>query len=551
MVPKASTICKHVVLILTLLFVLSQTSTVYATVYYVSVATGDDDNPGTEMEPWYTIKKATTILIAGDTVLVKGGTYELEGTNTRYIPALNPVNSGTIGNPIVFKTYCNDTVNLVQHDFGGPLIGSLGRSFIVWDGFTVHECTTYEGFTETEHNIVVLWNSFNCVIKNCEVIGVYNTLTSDNHIGIRIENSVDPKIQNCKIHDVQNEVAHEHAGGIDNWRPGTLWVENLIVENCEIYNCGTGISNHEGGTNNIYRNNYIHDCTARGFGFSTQGGTFTTNGKVYQNLLVDVGLEPIYFNPAGELTDFEVFNNTIVTYNASAVGEISFAGCPNIKLWNNIIVQAGSHENILSERHGSTSNISYLDYNSYDIDGVFVLHLYATTQIIYSNFFEWTSLTGHDVNSIIGNPLFVNADEKDFRLQSDSPCLLAGIDLQDYNNNGDSNESINMGAFINDTDIIGTYPYPLGPECPVIVGTKKDIKNDDEIVIFPNPTTGLITLTNVGDALVYISDVSGKLILKEMIKEKGILDIEGLSNGIYFITIQSNSTVATKKIIKR
>ena len=43
-------------------------------VYYVA-PTGDDANPGTLDYPWQTIQHAADILVAGDTVYIRAGTY--------------------------------------------------------------------------------------------------------------------------------------------------------------------------------------------------------------------------------------------------------------------------------------------------------------------------------------------------------------------------------------------------------------------------------------------------------------------------------------------
>lgn len=48
--------------------------------YFVAL-NGDDGNPGTEKEPWRTPQKAADTMLPGDTVLVRGGNYELSSPN--------------------------------------------------------------------------------------------------------------------------------------------------------------------------------------------------------------------------------------------------------------------------------------------------------------------------------------------------------------------------------------------------------------------------------------------------------------------------------------
>lgn len=64
--------------------------------YYVA-KNGSDSNSGTEVAPFLTITKAVSLIQAGDTVLVKTGTYE------ESIPEITV--SGTANAPITFKTY--------------------------------------------------------------------------------------------------------------------------------------------------------------------------------------------------------------------------------------------------------------------------------------------------------------------------------------------------------------------------------------------------------------------------------------------------------------
>ncbi|MBT8255114.1 MAG: choice-of-anchor B family protein, partial [Bacteroidia bacterium] len=72
------------------------------------------------------------------------------------------------------------------------------------------------------------------------------------------------------------------------------------------------------------------------------------------------------------------------------------------------------------------------------------------------------------------------------------------------------------------------------------------------LVIFPNPSYGTITITSDSQNLksISISDISGKLILafSEVNSNSETLDISAFSKGIYFVNI--NNTI-TKKIIKQ
>lgn len=62
---------------------------------------GKDSNAGTSTSPYVTIQKAANVAKAGDVVIIHEGTYEEKVT---------PANSGTAGNPIIFKSADGDKV---------------------------------------------------------------------------------------------------------------------------------------------------------------------------------------------------------------------------------------------------------------------------------------------------------------------------------------------------------------------------------------------------------------------------------------------------------
>ena len=64
-------------------------------------------------------------------------TYTTAGTDARYLPAYNPVNSGSAGNPITFEA--DGAVTLRYSSGTGPVIGAYERNYITWRGFRVDE----------------------------------------------------------------------------------------------------------------------------------------------------------------------------------------------------------------------------------------------------------------------------------------------------------------------------------------------------------------------------------------------------------------------------
>ncbi len=156
-------------LILCLLLTASQ---IFAgTTYYVDGSAGADNNPGTASLPWKTIQKAANTMVAGDTAIVKAGTY-----NER----VRPSRSGSAGNVITYKAASTNAVT-VNGGF------TVRVNYIKIDGFRVTGATTCS-FSDTDFNILI--SGGYCEVANCYVYKAKNG-------GIRAGQAS----YNCFIHD--------------------------------------------------------------------------------------------------------------------------------------------------------------------------------------------------------------------------------------------------------------------------------------------------------------------------------------------------------------
>lgn len=66
------------------------------------------------------------------------------------------------------------------------------------------------------------------------------------------------------------------------------------------------------------------------------------------------------------------------------------------------------------------------------------------------------------------------------------------------------------------------------------------------VQIYPNPTTGIVSISGVDDAVISVYDISGRLI--NSLVNGNIIDLSSQSNGIYLIKIQKDEAIAIKKI---
>jgi hypothetical protein len=99
--------------------VLTAVNRMHGASYYVAT-NGVNTNPGTLASPYLAIQKAASVMVAGDTCYVRGGTYR---------ETVTPANSGTAGSRITYQNYSNEVVIISGAD---PLPGWSNYSGSIW-----------------------------------------------------------------------------------------------------------------------------------------------------------------------------------------------------------------------------------------------------------------------------------------------------------------------------------------------------------------------------------------------------------------------------------
>ena len=136
-------------------------------VFYVAT-NGSDSNPGTLSQPWRTIAKAANMLQPGQTVYIRGGTYNEQ---------LSPPGSGSAGNYITFAAYPGETP--VLNVTSGTAVDLNSRSYIVVDGLTLN-CNFSAGWMQASgtNHLIIRNNKFNDSTDSSD--GVYANVFSYN-----------------------------------------------------------------------------------------------------------------------------------------------------------------------------------------------------------------------------------------------------------------------------------------------------------------------------------------------------------------------------------
>lgn len=87
-------------------------------------------------------------------------------------------------------------------------------------------------------------------------------------------------------------------------------------------------------------------------------------------------------------------------------------------------------------------------------------------------------------------------------------------------------------------------------------GYQENISNlTDGITLFPNPTTDILNITLkeelLPEALIEVRTIDGKIIFKTLLREKNVLSVSSLPEGLYFCRVLNGSTVYNSKFIKK
>lgn len=431
-----------------------------ATTYYVDQnhPLAADSNPGTEALPWKTLYRAGdplgTEIVAGDTVLVKAATYVVSTGGNWSRPAIIPVNSGQPGKPITFKAYPGHTVILdVQNVLANPAIGSVSRDYIVIDGFTIINAGD-KGVVVTAGGARVK----GVVIRNNTISGLWRS-DHDNTDAIRIQNASYTEVRNNRIYDVHNGKATHNAAGIKLYQ-----TDHTLVENNEIYDVEAGIYDKQQGEFNTFRRNLIHHCGDVGIEISWDGtGPDGRDDQIYENIIYNcrVGVR-VMATSGGRVYNTSIYNNVFAYYSDTGLHTPSLDYYSNTRFWNNIFYRTGaSGRGDFFTYDNPPAHIALANYNLFVTGPRILVGVYDSNETTYSSLAAWQSASGRDMDSLVADPLFVNAAANNFRLQVGSPALGAGR----VGGTG-AGAVVNIGAYTTGTEVVGIITSDATPPNP-------------------------------------------------------------------------------------
>lgn len=360
-----------------------------ATTYHVA-KTGLDSNPGTLAQPFLTLIKGESALVAshGDSLLVHAGTY----IESAYFLIWQC--DGTLGDPTVIMAYPGDSPII---DGSGIDVGANGSLIRIYASYI-----TLSGFEVRDANMDGLQAAANCIYSD----GSYNTfsnLTIHNTWGspIIIYNCSNNLIEYCTVYDgsMNNENSASHiAGGYNSGGIQLNLCSNSTVRHCTMYTIwGEGLSAYNSSTNITFEDNIIYDIWTVALYISDSQNCLVQRNLIYHATYMTEHQSPIgiglwnerYITPNANITvinnivydcgrnlhssqdiDNEfIFNNTFV--NSISDQNTGFAGVhSNSQFKNNILIQEGALP-IYYLLAGSGITFSNNLYNkAYDSDAV-------------------------------------------------------------------------------------------------------------------------------------------------------------------------------------
>lgn len=405
-------------------------------------------------------------------------------------------------------------------------------------------------------NNVVRIDQFDVTLDGFNIYGGYSDASgngSSNGAGMIVSGCNNVTLRNLSI---SNNTAHNHGGGIY-----VQFSSDLIIENCSFNNNTT--TNYDGA--GLYLSSSdatLNNCLFYWNSANRFGGAITT-----VSASIDVNNCTFYENSGGT-NGFQHSTSGIIRYNHSIFDNVN--DFPGLDLATSGSASVTFNESLISPdlyfpatknscvtAHASFTNAAANDYtqlsNSAGVEMVISLpssnfsteDLAGNTRLIgsYMDLGAYELCTAQASISQNGATLVAdqpNATYQWYNCTTSSP--IAGATSQTYTAtaNGDYYVTVSYGSGCSETS-----------NCVTVNSISQASLEDNAMLnfsVYPNPTEDNVFITgDVNFDTVVLTDVAGNVILKTNQTE---LSLEGMPQGIYFITILSSGNSSTKRVIK-
>lgn len=410
-------------------------------------------------------------------------------------------------------------------------------------------------FTRTARHAAVLKSIDDLVIRNnlFEHVGGAGMVINNNSSNILVENN----ITNYTGSKIDPRMAGR-GSGIWCYRTKNLTVQHNKFMHARGIHDSYGMHIDIGNRNVVYQFNYSEDNEGGfveilgenvnvGYRYNLSvGDGWRKRGNRFGQIFWLAGWSGDPKNPVGSDSIF-IYNNSVYVRDSISPGIWIESVSKNARIYNNIIHAAGKFGPVVikndSKFNDFDNNIWYGNIPVTDEDG----DLYRGP------------------NAKTGNPLFkdeIVSGSSGFMLLPESPAINSGkIVVSEgisrpfdyFLNNNKGFDFYGNPVLSGQNPNIGAYNgKPLG------VGVDKKSKTEQLFKVYPNPLHQgeKLTIEIPGpaqnqDAMVYITDVTGKVRLKKSLQNQQKLDFltDKLPAGFYLITVTSRTFMLTKNIL--
>ncbi len=364
--------------------------------YYVAT-TGNDGGKGSAALPWKTLQHAADSVAAGDTVVVRSGTYA----------GFTQTQSGSENSPIIFRA--EKDVIIDSPNRTGDGIDLEGASDIVVEGFTVDnakELIKRAGIRSVNNQRVTIRGNR---VDRAGTWGFLSGFTDD----LLIESNTFSRSK------AEHGIYVSNSGDRPVIRGNTMWGNN----GCGIHMNGDASMGGDGIISEaLVEQNIIYDNARRGgSGINADG---VQRSRFQNNLIYDNhsnGISLYRIDAAEPSKDNLVINNTILIAADGRWGINIMNGSTGNTVLNNILLNEHSRRGSLSisadSLAGFTSDFNAVIDRFSNDDGEHVQTLA-----------RWRNGIGQDKHSFITTPvqLFVQPAAPEFQLAPAGPAIDAG-----------------------------------------------------------------------------------------------------------------------------
>lgn len=432
-------------------------SQVQAETYYVSPTGNAAWTECTVIDTPCNGRTAVENAVAGDIVYFRGGTYNPAANPVaswssasnllkyEHLP-WNPSNSGTSTNPITFAAYKalgEPPVVFLDNGYGGT-VGVVGRDWIIWDGITGQIVEAAAELPDPVIAYAYFQYANNCIFRNGSIRGIPKS-SHDNSALIFLLGGTNIIIENNILRDMNDDGDSNTEEAVNAAAILNFESAGMVVKNNDIINNYVGIWDKDAEQGNRYYQNHIYGGTTSATrcrtGIQIRNALNDTtpspsNIQAYQNIIrnCDMGIWSSYDRTTVPAP--MIYNNVIFHTGMSEGGSAIYVhvGSSAAEVYNNIM--DGYTVPVRYEAPTST-RISYSNQNSF-FNGSTMSWRTGFSSPSYSPLSDWTLTTTFDGNSILTNPLFINAGSSnpaDYKLATGSPAL------------GTGRNGLNMGAY--------------------------------------------------------------------------------------------------------